>query len=97
VVLVPKRAVPAHQLDWSDYCASAKQNLPSKLPGNKGLFHPHTCYANPQNAGLKPAPNPTTFDRMKLSVTVDRDEDGMWVVEDSSIPASNESVMPARF
>ena len=29
---------------------------------------------------------PTTLNRMKLSVTVDRDEDGMWVVECPAIP-----------
>ena len=35
---------------------------------------------------MKPAPMPTTLNRMKLSVTVDRDEDGMWVVECPAIP-----------
>jgi predicted RNase H-like HicB family nuclease len=38
------------------------------------------------NAGLKRAQNPATLERMKLSVTLDRDEDGMWVVECPSIP-----------
>jgi len=40
----------------------------------------------PQNHGLKPRPKPITFNRMKLSVTLDRDEDGIWVVECPSIP-----------
>ena len=31
-------------------------------------------------------PMPTTVNCMKLSVTVDRDEDGMWVVECPAIP-----------
>ena len=38
------------------------------------------------NASLKYAPNPATLGCMKLSVTLDRDEDGMWVVECPSIP-----------
>ena len=43
-------------------------------------------YNSPRNAGLQLAPPPATLDRMKLSVTVDRDEDGMWVVECPAIP-----------
>ena len=35
---------------------------------------------------MKPMPMPTTVNCMKLSVTVDRDEDGMWVVECPAIP-----------
>jgi predicted RNase H-like HicB family nuclease len=37
-------------------------------------------------AGLKSLLNPATLGHMKLSVTLDRDEDGMWVVECPSIP-----------
>jgi predicted RNase H-like HicB family nuclease len=40
------------------------------------------------NGGLKQTASPSTYHHidMKLSVTVDRDEDGMWVVECPAIP-----------
>ena len=38
------------------------------------------------SVGLKRTMNPTTLTRIKLSVTLDRNEDGMWMVECPSIP-----------
>jgi len=79
----------------SGQCITVRQRnktYPPKCPGTKGYLsadkgNGHEIQAAlPQNGGLKPAPKPTTLDRMKLSVTVDRDEDGMWVVECPSIP-----------
>ena len=39
-----------------------------------------------RNSGLKQTSNLVTYHCMKLSITVDRDEDGMWGVECPSIP-----------